>query len=146
MRVVAFDPGGTTGIATLQLDDDGIIKTDGWQVKTAFEVYSLLKSTKWDQVVYESFRYERRGNVNLKPVEIIGVIKLACEMFGLPLMAQTPSTGKGWWYRKLTTVGLWMVGTPHANDAMAHLIHWFTFTYGDDYFTRMFAQLHKDFT
>ena len=146
MKAVAFDPGGTTGVATLHLHDDGIIKTDGWQVKTTFEVYSLLESAKWDQVIYESFRYERRGNVNLKPVEVIGVIKLACEMKGLPLVPQTPSTGKGWWYKKLETVGLWTPKMPHANDAMAHLLHWFTFTFGNDYFAQVFTRIHKDFT
>jgi hypothetical protein len=88
----------------------------------------------YDRIVYESFLYQRRDKVDLRPVEAIGVIKLYAALNSITLVAQTPATGKRFWTDdKIKKLNLWEEGQPHAMDAMRHLLYHRTFTLGENY-------------
>lgn len=106
-----------------------------------------LKHARNFIIVCESFEYhrEQRDNVVLVSLEYIGVTKLFYEQrlqytaTPLELVMQTASTGKSFWYpkkpgtqqrdaTKLKAVNHYSPGMTHANDAMAHLLHYMTFT------------------
>lgn len=132
--IVAYDPGRTTGVAILngraspgeeriltfqQPDHHG----DFWQ-----DLHALGP----DEVVYERFQYQRRPNVDLYPVEVIGVIKLYCVTEQIPIKEQTPAQAKNLWTDgKLKKLDLWEPAKPHAMDALRHLLYYLTITKGD---------------
>ncbi len=127
MRIMAFDPGGTTGVAVLVKND---IRT--WQIKDLLPVWGLLQQVSPHTVVCESFHYQRRDKVDLTPVEVIGVIRLWCDTYAVPLIEQTPATGKKFWSNdKLKKTGLWSTTDKHAMDALRHLLYYITFEVKD---------------
>jgi hypothetical protein len=127
MRILAIDPGETTGLAAIDLD------TFGWPITT----WTLGPATHHDRlfkilggynaVVCESF--DNRGNIAalLVSVEYIGVVKLASDLHLTEAIFQTPSEGKTFWDdRKLRKLGLWKP-TTHERDAVRHLLYFLTF-------------------
>jgi hypothetical protein len=83
-------------------------------------------------IVYESFLYQRRDKVDLRPVEAIGVIKLYHEIYRTPIISQTPSQGKAFWTDdRLKKLDLWEAGQPHAMDALRHLLYYQAFKLND---------------
>jgi hypothetical protein len=102
-----------------------------------------LKRAQNYVVVCESFEYRKglRDNVVLVSLEYIGVAKLFVDMepqtptTPMWIHMQTAAEGKGFWYpkipgtqkrdaSKLKAVGKYRPGQTHANDAMAHLLHY----------------------
>lgn len=131
MRILALDPGRTTGAAYFPDDDTFHVE----QRELAYShksLYNYLRLVNPDIIVCESFVYQRRDKVDLSPVEMIGVIKLFCERNGTPYHEQTPSQAKKFWEdKKIKTCGLWIPGNPHAIDAARHLLYFMTFTQKD---------------
>ena len=135
MRVLAFDPGGTTGVALYTEN-----QLQAWQVTELYEVYDILREWRPDEVVFERFVYQRRDKVDLTPVEVIGVIKLFCDQGHRSHdmdwhiedpHAQTPSQAKNLWTdSKLKKLGLWQPGKPHAMDAVRHMMYFLVVTKG----------------
>ena len=132
MKVVAFDPGGITGVALY----DSLVDTPGMipvaQLHKLAEVWELLQSTKPDLIVFERFSYQRRDKVVLTPVEVIGVIKLWADLHDVPYKAQMPSQAMGFWKDdKLKRIEQWRTGQPHAMDALRHLLYYLVVVKGD---------------
>jgi len=129
VKVLALDPGVTTGIATL--DSSDAVHAD--QVKCDHRAfYDFLVGYDPDTIVFERFVYQRRDKVELWPVEVIGVIRLYSEQFEVPLFAQTPSQAKNLWTNdKLEKIGLWQTGMKHSMDAVRHLLYHLVVTRGD---------------
>lgn len=138
MRLVALDPGGTTGWATWD-DDRGTIESGELTGDHHLELYNFLDFGNFDIIIYESFQYRRKEIDKgvafvLDSVEYIGVIKLFVQdvkyNFLEPpdLIAQTPATGKGFWTNdKLKKVGAYKPGSEHEKDARRHLLQYMTF-------------------
>lgn len=129
IKVLALDPGITTGFATL--DFSGAVKPD--QVKCDHRAfYDFLVELNPDTVVFERFVYQRRDKVELWPVEVIGIIRLYAEQFEVPLFAQTPSQAKNFMtVDKLKAMGLWQTGLGHGMDAVRHLLYYLIVTKGE---------------
>ncbi len=129
IKVLALDPGVTTGIATLDFSD--AVHTD--QVKCDHRAfYDFLVGYNPQEIVFERFVYQRRDKVVLWPVEVIGVIRLYGEQFDVPLFAQTPSQAMNLWTDdKLKMLGLWQTGLVHGMDAVRHLLYYLVVTKGD---------------
>lgn len=150
MKILAIDPGGTTGLA---LYDDNNCKPvmigkafwnrwslgpdeHHWQL---WEV--LLVEGPFDAVVYETFNYQRREltrgvTLRLDSVEYIGIIKLAAQRHLREvgrLVPQGPAMRTWWTDERLRTLGLW-VSSPHERDATRHLLRYVTTDLGDKRF------------
>src|SRR4051812_23358195 len=112
MRIVALDPGGTTGMA--MTDDKGISVSGAESARNQFnaswqihhmgpeehhkELYQGLMLTRPDVIVCESFEFRQgsqRANINLMSKEYIGVVKLYRDVTKTPVVFQTAAAGKG---------------------------------------------------
>ncbi len=127
-NIIAFDPGYTTGVAFQEGTNVTLM-----QIKGLTGVWAVLHTGQPDMIVYESFLYQRRDKVDLRPVEAIGVIKLYAERTSTPILSQTPAQGKRFWTdKKIKKLGLWEPGEPHAMDALRHLLYFRAFKLNDE--------------
>lgn len=131
-RIMAFDPGRTTGVAFLH-DNGGINTYELRQViigdkdLTHEFIFNDTAIARPHEIVYERFQYQRRPNVDLYPVEVIGVLKMYTQKLDIPIKEQTPAQAKNLWTdSKLKTLGLWEPSQPHAMDALRHLLYYMT--------------------
>ena len=133
MRLVALDPGGTTGTC---LAVDGLVRARG-QIAGCHHkhLYHALEAFMPDRIVCEGFTFRQsKDQIVLDSVEYIGVTKLYCQDKNVPYIEQTSAQGKAssenvfWNMDKLKAVGLWLEGQPHANDATSHMLYYMTFT------------------
>lgn len=142
MKIIALDPGGTTGWATY--DDrvpEGVSKFNMGQIgpdEHHQELDVLLGQQSADDyyVVCESFEYRKglRDNLVLVSCEYIGVTKLFCVRTSVPLKLQTAAVGKGFFWpadrKKGRTDRLLQLGfnptyeTRHQHDALRHLLQY----------------------
>lgn len=143
MRIISFDPGGTTGVA---LYDDTF--KEPWRrfslgpEKHHAELWYLLAPEK--HIVYETFLYQRRDieeGVALELIsrDYIGIIVLHSEVEeNVEIYDQSPSLRMFWTDDKLRELGLW-VSSPHERDATRHLLYHVSFKLRD---RRFLEQLH----
>lgn len=142
MRIVALDPGGTTGVAiyTHSADtasgafhNERIVRKQLGPDRHHVELWKLLTSENPDVIVCESFEFRQfdkkdRHNIVLVSKEYIGIVELYCAMTGKEHKPQTASVGKAFWSDdKIKRLGLWVPGNPHSMDATRHLLHYLTF-------------------
>jgi hypothetical protein len=153
-RVVALDPGGTTGIAMLTEypHNDGTFTSD-WHFeqigpqKHHLTLYTLLHA--WAEaadefhLVTESFEYRQNDKTNIVLVskEYIGIAELVYQELRaendmrtsrnevlenvLRFAQQTASQAKGFVSDiQLKRLGLYLPGKQHARDATRHLIYY----------------------
>lgn len=147
MKVVCLDPGITTGYAVGVITANepmGVISgQDKWD---ELAMYNQLCMSKPDIVIYETFEsgkdnpYRKRTNfgydVELFSRNLIGVINLYCQLNNIVSYEQTPAKGLGGTYKPdkaLQSHSVFKVGKPHANDAMRHLLQWYTMGSGYQY-------------
>lgn len=141
MRIVGLDPGGTTGVAVFDLNEDS------WSQNRMQlgpeehheELYEWLKELRPDLIIYESFEYRtrQRDNLVLVSVEYIGVIKLFCSVTKTKSKPQTAAYGKAFWSNdKIAQLALWTANMPHAMDATRHVLQYISFTQKDQRFLR----------
>lgn len=135
MRVLSFDPGGTTGWCVMDKQDDkkmpGILVErgdfPGWD-----KVDELIQKFEPDVVTYEVFRlyaYKAQSKSwdTFLVVEVIGVIKFLCRKYGIEIVEQTPSQGKQFFNTdKMKALGLYQSVT-HINDATGHALYFLKF-------------------
>lgn len=147
MRILSFDPGGTTGWAFHELVLDkmtGAPLVLGGQIGPGphhLELWQLIMQYNPDVIVYEDFQYRIKrdhkddgsilpAGIVLDSVEYIGIIKLAANakpLRGVKIWCQLPAHGKGFWTDdKLKRLGIHKSGAPHQNDAVRHLMHYIT--------------------
>jgi len=126
VKIIAFDPGGTTGLAKVILPEE---KLDVGQSHSAEAIWYFLNNEWPDQIVYEKFLYQRRDKVDLTPVEVIGVIKLWAAVNRVPIASYTAAQAKTFWTdQKMKKLGGWFEGMPHGTDALRHLLYHRVFT------------------
>lgn len=148
-EILAFDPGGTTGVArcvlppTPQYDPVALWHFDAWQIGQPDDSHHVeLDRMLYDRlpsvIVYEDFQYrpyagddgdKRRAQLNLVSKEYVGVLKLYCYYNRVPLVKHTPSMGLQFVKdKRLKSLGLHQPGRDHANDATRHLLYYLVFT------------------
>jgi len=149
MKVIALDPGRTTGYAVGLIQPHepmGVISGQAeWDER---QIYEQLSMGKPDIVVYEKFESGRQNayraikhknyDVDLFPRNLIGVINLYCSQNNIKAYEQSPAKGLGGHFRLdsvLQQAGVYKIANPHANDAMRHLLQWYTFGSGFQYDT-----------
>lgn len=135
MKIVAFDPGGTTGIACGDLDEErGLMKVSAEQeVLNHNGLWNYMWTERPDWIITESFEYRNRARPGLELIscELIGVIELYIQQYKSGYVKQTAAKGKGYFTDKiLKRDGLYVPGIPHGMDALRHLLHWYMFGTG----------------
>ena len=154
IKVIAIDPGGTTGWAKGLIREGRMGVTAGQDEWNHIQIYNALDLYKPDIIVCERFDFRKRGvkqqeAANLISREYIGVIHFYVQTQNLKLHStpqssyervslfmQMPSEGVGGYWKedsKLKEDGVFNIGKPHANDATRHLLQWFTFKEGYQY-------------
>lgn len=94
-KLIAFDPGGTTGIAvftripgTKRFAITDVGESPNWR-----DIPRLLNRRGKVIVVYENF-YNLTLSANLVPVKVIGVIEYLCKLNKIPHFLQPPAERK----------------------------------------------------
>lgn len=125
MAVLAVDPGGTTGWASL--DPTGNFQSGevrDW-LNWCSHVWRLLSTEEYTVVVerYTVTTETAKKTRQYDALEIIGVLRWLCHLTGSPFVMQTPSQAKSFGTdRKLHRIGWFLRGRGHANDAARHLL------------------------
>jgi hypothetical protein len=137
-RVVAVDPGGTTGYAVAYIIPDAKVLdfTYGQHAWREGQLWDALRKLEPDWLICESFEYRQqsRAGLDLTPAHLIGVVRLFAELSGCKLQMQTAAQGKGYYSdRTLKNLLIYDRHFRHGRDAARHLLHWFTFGAGFQY-------------
>lgn len=143
MRIMAIDPGGTTGWVCHEIEEgrpEIPLDVYGGQLgpyEHHYELDELLSKISPDIVVCEQFTYRIKKTkagvavpgINLTSKEYIGVVKLWVKkeiqphpslFLPMPAAAVGP---KAWWSNdRLKVMGAYTVNEPHRNDATRHLL------------------------
>lgn len=145
MRVLAVDPGETTGWALWTDDEsdageDDLVLGNGWvtwgeegPARGSHEENEVAKGlivalVDEDVIVVEDFILRPTGNARrsgLSPVRITARLEALAFSFDLDLtwVYQQASAAKGVVTdERLKGLGLWVRGAPHARDAIRHLV------------------------
>lgn len=137
-RIIALDPGDTTGFAYGVLTDDGQFRLElagerEW-LQMCEWLHENLERRYLDEVVIESWRL-RPGRApalsggRLIPVQCIGAIRLACALNKTPLHVQEPAI-KQVVDRMMGDTAYLPKGSNHAKDATRHLFYHYLTTKG----------------
>ena len=115
--IVAFDPGGTTGVA-VKVGDDYHTTT----ATSPLEVYRWFLDPKPDRVVFEIFSTQGRvDKYMIYTIVLVGGIKAACEVLNIPGYAHTPQTRKAF-IEEARQILRGKRHVIHEVDALAHLL------------------------
>jgi hypothetical protein len=138
--VVALDPGRTTGHATGHINNGLLSISSGQTPFDHIDLYSNLQLVKPDFIVCELFEFRAgtraRTKVDLYPCELMGVVSLYGQQNDCIVYWQKPSAALGGFYtdEKLKKDGLYKaLKGGHSNDAVRHLLQWYTFGPGYRY-------------
>lgn len=138
MKIIAVDPGGTTGIAEYDTETEKLLQFQIGPDKHHRELYMYLRVADPDVLICERFNYQRREldkGVSLVLVsrEYIGICELyAQERVDYNLMMQQPAAMKLFDDDKLKRIGVYRPAMVHANDATRHLFYHMTNVMRDD--------------
>src|SRR4051812_12177127 len=138
MKVLALDPGGTTGWAHYDAITSVWTRDQIVGKEHHHQLWELLCTWQPDVLIYERFMYQRREldkgvSLNTDAHEYIGVAKLwvgTGNLQEVQLIVQSPHQRKIWTDDKLKGLGLWIPGLSHAMDATRHLFYYLVVTLG----------------
>lgn len=99
MRIMAFDPGQSTGWVYYDADTEQLIGGTALMANTHREVWDLMNTFSPDQIVCETYalypgKAAAQSWSTFYPVEVIGVIKLWCLIYERNLEMQGASIKK----------------------------------------------------
>lgn len=146
-RIIAVDPGVTTGLAVHEMYEDGV--NPQWKReelgpdKHHKELWDFFLFNPPDVIVCERFEYRNVRNkgvempgIRLESREYIGVCELFVQTFVHVKLVMQPTNCKGEKALispdKLKGLGLYRApsGRQHMNDATAHALHYIVVTEG----------------
>jgi hypothetical protein len=133
IRVISLDPGITTGFAIGGILN-GYMKIEAGQEKFSHSsLWDFLTVKQPTFIVCERFEF-RKGieSAELFSRELIGVVALYSQKHGAKTWMQMPREVINGYFNndKLKKEKVYRIGQPHANDAIRHLLHWYTFKAG----------------
>lgn len=130
-RLLALDPGETTGVAYWQPDRRTILLQQ-WETKNLGLSFLHLRDVIQSgiaQLYYEDYKvydHKARDHVNnsLHTAQWIGGIRICSFLHGVPVTCLMASQGKAFWSDdKLKMCDVYSPGMQHARDACRHLLH-----------------------
>lgn len=147
MRILSFDPGGTTGWAYHELVRDQLTggpKIEGGQLgphRHHKELWDLLYNKNPDRIIFEQFDYRVKDDtvegkqtpgIVLVSVEYIGILFLWRDLHPNKVVLYQQSSSYGgaggkssnafWSNDKLKAINVYHPGNPHENDAKRHML------------------------
>ncbi len=142
MKVIALDPGKTTGVCfATYLDNKIALSVDQQEISLA-AMWAMLSNACQNlddlHIIYEDFTYRNasRTGLDLTPVKLIGIIEVFREWHE-PLIGfykQTASTGKAFYNDdRLKALDVYARGKQHGRDASRHFLQWATFGAGSQW-------------
>ena len=144
-KILAFDPGGTTGYCVYEYSDERYLSYGEIPVGNHHSIIaSLLGAHQPDLVITERFDYRPKlGKVELQAIEYIGVLQLWAQTSKVPLVRQQQLKGSAglWTDDKLKVLGLYQPGSPHAMDSIRQLLYFVTTELGDLYWVQEYRRL-----
>lgn len=147
MRVIALDPGGTTGYAIGLIDDPrsfGLCYAQ--RQMSERQLWKLIYDVNPHHIVCEDFEYRNKApsGLDLTPVKLIGVVNLFVQdITSAELTMQKAAKAKGHFTdQKLKDLDLYQRGVPHGRDACRHLLHWLRFGKGYQFIEKCEPMLH----
>ncbi len=123
LRVLAVDPGGTTGMAWWGYRPAGE-SVSFTEEPDRFHLYDRVRVARPDVIICENF-VPRSGALTFQPeaLRIIGYLEGWAQENGVEFVLQTPAQAKSFATQaKLKAVGWWPKGLGHAQDAARHLL------------------------
>jgi hypothetical protein len=133
MRVLAVDPGGTTGWVIGQEDTKGHLELQGiGQERDQFKFCEMAEGLAEgiyrlhiDVIVCEAYTISQRTiklTRQYEPLEIIGTLRYFAKKYNRKFKLQKPGEAKGFMTdTRLRNLGWWQPGQDHARDAARHL-------------------------
>lgn len=125
-KFLSLDPGGTTGYALFDYDDDSdAVVTESGQIsdglKGFMKWYGAFTFDAFDFVVCESFTLRTGVKFpDLSPVYIIGALEAYEDALGKKVIYQPPTSKPLCDDYTLKKLGIYTPGQGHANDALRH--------------------------
>lgn len=127
MRIIAVDPGGTTGYCSWSDEDEGEPEFSAGQEASRNGFIDMVqRRAMWtDVIVCEDFRITMQtAKKSAQPdaLKIIGALDYLAWKYGAKFVLQTPADAKRFGTDvRLRKAGFWTPGRRHANDAARHL-------------------------
>lgn len=121
MRLLAIDPGGTTGLAIYTLDDNGEDYL-GFVAKSPGLVLKHIYTHPYDTIIVEDYNGQLISADGLMTVRLIGGIEALCYVLQIPRVLQFPQERDKYMPHAKQLVNNFGPDTRHARDAMAHLL------------------------
>ena len=145
-RLLALDPGETTGVVGIEANEDAInpfhqdqVKT--WPITSGIDnITGLLDLIQPKAVVFERYAvYEWKTDQHswseIPTLQLIGAIKTLCYLRQIPIYQQTAQVAKQFVTdEKLEQWGLYKKGQKHSRDAMRHACYYLLFGKHDQNF------------
>ena len=138
MRVIALDPGVTTGYAIGIIDAGHMYVVTGEERWDHKGLWDFLEENKPDVIISERFEFRNRARKGLELFsrELIGVCNLYCQLNNMELVLQNPlKDNEATFFNddRLKKDKIHKAGKGHANDAARHLLTWYQFRGGYKY-------------
>lgn len=142
LKVLSIDPGETTGYALAAKDQGKLYLAYDQEKWNHSEFWDFLRKTGnfgTMHTVCEDFEFrqgKQKTGLSLYSVELIGILRLFCnnEQW-YPLWMQKAAQGKAYFTDdKLKKIGVYQKGVEHGRDAARHLLHWFEFGQGYQFY------------
>jgi hypothetical protein len=135
IRVLALDPGITTGYATGIINNGFMTVMSDQEAWKHLGLHIFLNGFQPDYVVCERFDFRQKvDKLELFSRELIGIVQLYVQMQGIEHKLYMQPAGevlRGYFSNaRLNADKVYNRGKPHANDAMRHLLHWYQFKAG----------------
>ena len=131
--ILAFDPGGTTGVCDITFDSSGGRNCQLYQLGPGehhLQLSQLIKGYVYNVdrlfIVCERFEYRAHSKAGLRldSREYIGVIKQTAQELSLPVVMQSAAQAKGFVTNEhIKRAGLYRTSYRHAMDAVRHAIY-----------------------
>lgn len=122
--LLALDPGETTGYALF--DGGTFIESGEIPTPTPMTMLTLIEGSAPSRVVCESYhiyghKLRQHSGSDVPTLQLIGGVRLACEILEIPLYFQAAHQAKGFCSdAKLRAWGLFHPSSRHARDAARH--------------------------
>ena len=116
--LMAFDPGGSTGVA-VKIDDNYHTCT----ITEPKELWDLIKNFKPDRIAFESFATGGQVDRNmLHTIELVGSIHGIAYVLDIPFHGQQPQARRSFILDAQRLLSGQSGATRHETDALAHLL------------------------
>lgn len=142
-RILAVDPGMTTGLCFAQLVDTDVT-LHVWQERLTFVgLWRLIEKVGPQTIIIEDFEVRQRtpAGIDMFPAHLVGVTKLYAEFHGTEIIVQAAKIGKSHYNGEgqLRKEGVYIPGAgyQHSMDAVRHFMQWFNFRGGYKYYPKI---------